>query len=68
MKKILAIIFCTNNTNEDSNVNKNIINTNNYLDKKDLAQNKNFTDQKNLNIQLLNFYSAEFLKNLFAET
>ena len=43
MKKVLAIIFCASNTNENFNVNKNIIDVSNYLNKEDLAPNENFT-------------------------
>ena len=60
-------MFCVCNTNENSNVNKNIINANDYLDKKDLAQNKNPTNQKDLNIEPLNLNFSEFLENLFAD-
>ena len=39
-------MFYASNTNKNSNVDKNIVNTNNYLDKRNLAQNKDFTNQK----------------------
>ena len=52
MKKTLAVMFCVDNTNEDSNADKNIINTNDYLNKKNLVQNKNLTEQKT---QMLNY-------------
>ena len=66
MKKALVVIFCVGNANEDLNIDKNIINVNNYLDKRNLAQNKNFTDQKELNIELLNLDTRKSLENLLA--
>ena len=66
MKKTLVVIFCIGNTNEDLNADRNIINANDYLDKKNLAQNKDLTDQEDSNVKLLNFDSVEFLKVLFA--
>ena len=44
MKKILMVMFYIGNTNENLNTNKNIININNYLDKRNLTQIKDFTD------------------------
>ena len=41
MKKALAIIFCADNTNKNSNVDKNIININNYINEANLTQDKN---------------------------
>ena len=58
-------MFCTGSTNKDLNTNENIINTNCYLNQKNLAQSKNFIDQKNSNTELLNLDTAKFLKNLF---
>ena len=60
-------MFCTNNINKDSNANKDIIDMNGYLDKENLAQNKNLTEQENSNIKSLNFNAREFIKNQFAE-
>ena len=39
-------MFCTGNANEDFNIDENIINANKYLDKRNLAQNKNLKDKK----------------------
>ena len=67
MKKALAIIFCTGNTNKSPNTDKNIINANNYLDKKNLVQKENLIDQENSNIKPVNFNTRESLKDRFAE-
>ena len=37
MKKTLTIIFYTSNINENSNMDKDIVNMNNYLEKENLA-------------------------------
>ena len=68
MKNALVVIFCASNANESLNINKDIIDANNYLDKGNLAQNKNFTDQEDSNVKLLNFDAIESLKNLLANT
>ena len=49
-------------------MNKNIVNVNDYLDKKNLAQNANLTNQKDSKIELLNLNTIESLKDLFANT
>ena len=59
-------MFYKNNANECLNINENITNVNNYLDKKSLIQNKNLTDQKDLNVKLLNFNTRKFLEDLLA--
>ena len=59
-------MFCAGNTNENFNANKNIINVNNYLDKRNLVQNENFTEEKDSNNKSLNLNIIESLKNLFA--
>ena len=46
MKKALAIIFYVVNTNERFNTDTDIIDVNNYLNKGNLAQNKNLTNPK----------------------
>ena len=59
-------MFCAGNAKKKVNTDKNIINANKYLNKVNLAQNKNLTDQKNSNIKLLNLNTVEFLKDFFA--
>ena len=54
VKKALVIIFCTGNTNEGPNRNKNISSDNNYLNKENLIQNKDFIDQEDSNIKPVN--------------
>ena len=66
VKKTLTVIFCTYDTNKNSNANEDIINVINYLDKKNLIQNENFTDQEDLNIELLKPNSKKFLEDLLA--
>ena len=66
MKKTLAVIFYANNTNEVFNTNKDIINANNYPNKRNLIQNKNPIDWKDSNVELLNLDTAKFLKDLLA--
>ena len=67
MKKALAIMFYASNTNKDFNADKYIVHVNDYLNKKNLIQNKNFnTNQKNLNMRLLNFNIVKSRKDLFA--
>ena len=66
MKKALAIIFYDKNVNENLNADETIININNYLEKGNLAQNKNFIDQENSNIEPLNPNTGKSLKNLLA--
>ena len=56
-------MFCIGNTNNDFNINKNTINVNDYLDKKNLAQNKYFIEQEDLNIKLLNLNAKKFLED-----
>ena len=65
MKKALTVIFCTN---KSINVDKDIIDANDYLDKRDLAQNEEFINEKDSNIEPLNFDAAESLKNLLGNT
>ena len=67
VKKALLVIFYAANANEGPNANKNIININNNLDKENLVQNKNPTDQKNSNVEPENPDTRESLKNQFAE-
>ena len=59
-------MFYTSNTNEDLNTDEDIIDINDYLDKRNLAQNEDFIDQKNSNIEPLNPNAGEFLENLLA--
>ena len=59
-------MFCTNNILKNFNADKNIINVNNYLNKVNLAQNKNLIDQKDSNVEPLNLNDAKFCKTLFA--
>ena len=67
IKKALAVIFYTGNTNEGLNMDKNIINVNNYLNKENLTQNENLIDQKDSNIESVNFNTEKSLENQFAE-
>ena len=57
-------MFCTSNANKSFKANKDITSTNNYLDKENLAQNKNFIDQDDSNVKLLNLDSIEYLENV----
>ena len=54
-------MFYVGNTNKGLNIDKNIINVNTYLDKKNLAQNKNLIDQEDSNIELLNLDAKKSL-------
>ena len=67
MKKTLTVRFYTDNANVDFNANKNIININNYPDKKNLVQNKNPINQKDLNVELVNSDAGKSLIDQFGE-
>lgn len=56
MKKTLVVIFCIGNTNKNSNTDKDIVNTENYLDNnKNISKKENIPmGQENLNIKSLN--------------
>ena len=68
MNKTLAVIFCVNNARKEVNIDKNIINAENYLDD-NMAKNNNLAiNQESADVEPQNYKknAESFLKELFA--